>query len=695
MRLSQEVAALGDGALAERGRGVRGVTVRALAVGAVLVTLGSLWTCLVELVFHIGNMAEVVPAPSALVVFVGLSGVLIPLRLLSRRMGLSSRELVVVFMMCVMSLPMASQGLFGWFYPSLLALPHQAFEGNNENALYYMKDLPNYVIPKDREAFDAYANGVESDPPDGILARLWYELKGPVRWDVWLPVLGFWGVLLVALFAMMLFLNVILRKPMLEGERLRFPLTVIPREGCDVGEPSERRLVPKIFGDRFFLIGLGMVVTFHTVAALHFYYPTFPGWPGSLSYDIQGTLLTDHPWNKLQISAFNVMPLMIGVFYFVDPGVMSSILFFYLLTMAQKMFRGLTGMSGFRSSDGRETFPFIYEQWLGGMIAYGLAAAVFLRRHLLHVARRGLGLVRALPDERREAVSYPVAFWGFVVGMGVLVIWSHYAHLGAGWGLAFFFFLFVSVLAAIRIRGESGAPVVHMMAYIPFLFYAFLGTDTTGVMPACVMAHLFFLVHGQYMMLAPTQMEALKVSDEMGVSRRGMYVALILAFAFALLFGGFVRLQLNFRLGALNLHSWAFYCGSNRVANFDVSNNWKEPDPSVGSPADLVESGAIATGGAVMAVLMVLRRFVARFALHPVGYVVANSVSAGWMMWSVLVAWVAKTLIMKLGGIRVYRQLTPMFLGFIVGDAVMFLVFGIIGAIVASRGDTPFRMYVW
>jgi len=673
-----------------------GLTVRSVAIGTLLIALGTIWTCLLELIFHIGNMAEVVPAPSALVMFVSLLLLMVPLRLVSRRLGLGSRELVVIFMMCMMALPMASQGLWGWFFGNIIGLSDMAYGGNSAPALHYLTELPSYVVPKGLESYRAYVDGVEMTPPAaGGLARLVWEIKGPVVWSVWLPVLGFWTILLVTLFAMMLFLNVILRKPWLEGERLRFPLAIIPAEICDMGPPGERRLVPRVVRDRLFLVGLGMVVVMHCVAALHFYWPNFPGWNASLRVDLQNTLFSEHPWDKMRVFSFNVMPLMVGVFYFVDPAVTGSILFFYVLGLLEGLFGGMTGMSGYRSSDGNETFPFLGQQWLGGMIAYGLAAIVFLRRHLLHVARRALGLARPGADEHKEACSYPVALWGFIVCAIVLVVWSHYASLGVLWGVAFFFLLFVSTMAAIRIRGESGAPVVHMMAYVPFLFYAFLGTRVVGVVPACVMALMFFLMHGQYMMLAPTQMEALKVSGTTGISQRGMFVALIAAFLFALVLGAYLRLQLNHRMGAANLHRWSLTCGQSRLGNFDRSNNWKEADPAVGSPGDAREAVATAIGAAVMTGLMVLRRIFARFPLHPVGYVIGTSISAGWMMGSVLVAWLAKTLVMKLGGIRVYRRLMPMFIGFIVGDALMFLILGTIGVIVAAQGGTAFRMYVW
>ena len=191
-------------------RSTSGVTVRSIAIAAILIALGTVWTCLVEFVYHIGNMAEVVPAPSALVVFVALMLLMVPLRAISQRWGLSSRELAVIFMMCMVALPMTSQGLWGWFFGNIISIPSMAYAGNSENMLYYLTNLPSYVVPKGLEAYRAYAEGVEMVPPaGGGLTRLFWEIKGPVVWSVWLPVLGFWGILIITLFGMMLFLNVI------------------------------------------------------------------------------------------------------------------------------------------------------------------------------------------------------------------------------------------------------------------------------------------------------------------------------------------------------------------------------------------------------------------------------------------------------------------------------------------------------
>jgi len=680
-------------------RKASGVTLRALVTGAVLIALGTAWVNLLEIVFHIGNQNEVVPPPSALVVFLVLSVLLLPLRLLSKKLRLASREMLVVFMMCMMALPMASQGLWGWYMSNMVGLPHIAYYRNQPEAFTYMDGLPDYVIVKDRVAIEQYATGVAMDPPpEGLFARAWYEFKGPVRWDVWLPVLGFWSILIITLFAVMMLMNAILRRPWLEGERLRFPIVVIPQALCDYGEGVGGRtagLLPRVFGDRFFLLGLGAVIVFHSVAALHFYNPDFPGWPPSLLYRFSD-LFTDPPLSSIRHIYFSVMPLMVGVFYFVDPGVMSSILIFYGITLLERFVGAVTGWSGYRSKT-QGSYPFLLPQWYGGMIAYGITSVFFLRRHLGYVVLRAFGLRRPADDESDEPVSYPVAFWALLLCGVVLLAWSSFAGMGVLWGFIFFAFLILSTVAAVRIRGESGAPVVHMMAYVPFVLYAFAGTDTIGVIPACVMALLFFLVHGQYMMLAPTQMEALKVGEMMGVRRRGMYGALAVAFLFAFLVGGYVTLQMNYRRGALNMSDWMWGAGRSRLAQFDTANNWKNKAPDVGSPGDPVAAKAISVGAVVMTALTVMRRVFPRWPLHPVGYVIANSISADWFIGSVLVAWLLKTLILRLGGIRIYRKLMPMFIGFILGDAVMFVVFGVYGAIAAAFGitDSPFKMYVW
>jgi hypothetical protein len=55
--------------------------------------------------------------------------------------------------------------------------------------------------------------------------------------------------------------------------------------------------------------------------------------------------------------------------------------------------------------------------------------------------------------------------------------------------------------------------------------------------------------------------------------------------------------------------------------------------------------------------------------LHPIGFPIASTftiVYYGWL--AIFMAWLAKAMVLRYGGIRLYRQLTPFFLGLVLGE---------------------------
>jgi hypothetical protein len=67
--------------------------------------------------------------------------------------------------------------------------------------------------------------------------------------------------------------------------------------------------------------------------------------------------------------------------------------------------------------------------------------------------------------------------------------------------------------------------------------------------------------------------------------------------------------------------------------------------------------------------------------LHPLGYALATAMSLDYMWCPFLVAWLAKTLTVRYGGIKAYRAALPFFLGLILGDYVVPTLWGTWGMI--------------
>ena len=71
-------------------------------------------------------------------------------------------------------------------------------------------------------------------------------------------------------------------------------------------------------------------------------------------------------------------------------------------------------------------------------------------------------------------------------------------------------------------------------------------------------------------------------------------------------------------------------------------------------------------------VMTLLKRWFLWWLLYPVGYAVGNGWAIGWM---------AKRIFFTTGGVRYYRQLLPLFLGFIFGQFLAVSLWSLLGII--------------
>jgi hypothetical protein len=90
---------------------------------------------------------------------------------------------------------------------------------------------------------------------------------------------------------------------------------------------------------------------------------------------------------------------------------------------------------------------------------------------------------------------------------------------------------------------------------------------------------------------------------------------------------------------------------------------------------------------------MVLGRHVwLRFPLHPGGYALAFCHEGSYMWFAALVLWTAKTLTLRLGGVRTYRRAARGFLAFTLGH---FFAIGLWSLVGLAAGEWVRRYIVW
>jgi len=72
--------------------------------------------------------------------------------------------------------------------------------------------------------------------------------------------------------------------------------------------------------------------------------------------------------------------------------------------------------------------------------------------------------------------------------------------------------------------------------------------------------------------------------------------------------------------------------------------------------------------------------------LHPAGYAICISGwFINWLWFSIFVSWIVKVIILRYGGIRVYRRSVPLFIGFVLGEYVIGCSWSILGTVLGMR----------
>ena len=97
-------------------------------------------------------------------------------------------------------------------------------------------------------------------------------------------------------------------------------------------------------------------------------------------------------------------------------------------------------------------------------------------------------------------------------------------------------------------------------------------------------------------------------------------------------------------------------------------------------PPELARIWATLAGAFFVLLLSVLRLRFTGFLLHPLGY--AMTCSYGSLIWgSFFIVWLLKSLVLRYGGMRLYKQAVPFFLGFALGHfAIAGILWGLTGA---------------
>ena len=548
-------------------------------------------------------------------------------------------ELGIIFVMALAAAIFPTLGLVG-FMVALLATPYYYASPENQWDHYILPYLPRYAIPTDEGgAMGSFFNGL---PPGQSFP-----------WDVWIVPLFWWISLVAALFAVAFCSMSILRKQWVEKERLLFPLVEVPRLMAD-----------EVASDRgwdltkrpLFWIGLAVPLVMVGWNMVSFIVPAVPTL----------RLITDSSYVHVARgfpsirTKFNFF--VISFAYFTNLELLFSIWFFNALKIVQM---GIFNRVGF--TIGRPDLWGTYDaaltwQSFGAFVVLVLWGLWTARSHLALAFRKALHPCLRSIDDRGEMMSYRSAFIGLVLALMYLVIW--FRRLGMQWGLMalFLFGSLIIYIGVAKVVAQTG--LVYMRAPMTAQTFAAYSVGSQSIEPASMVAlaltfgfccdfkqSIFYTIaHGD------------KLAADSGASKRVLVWGTVLA----LVLGFFLSLAIVFWLaygqGAANYHAaWELNSGNLQIVNDAVSKMRNATGPDAGRLAFL------GIGAAAGALLTYASYRLAWWPLHPLGFAVSGTTATHAAAFSIFLVWLAKTIILRLAGVRGYERGKPLFVGVLVG----------------------------
>jgi len=481
----------------------------------------------------------------------------------------------------------------------------------------------------------------------------------------WAQPLLLWSLFMVAFVSFMLCLSLLLRRQWIERERLSFPIVYFPLELTREESPLWR--------SRPLWVGLAIPLVLQSLASLNYLFPSVPYLPLKPSAQLSigqffGTGLLE-PLSRVTLAFY---PMALGIAYFAELDVLFGCWLFYWLARAEEVLCIALGFRGPFASPGMAEMPYLNQQSLGAFVALG-AVALWLGKGEISAAVRYL-LVRRRPSDTALATS--AAALGGLLASGVfLLLFARAMGIPLPIITLLFSIYFLVVLGFARIRAQAGLPWLFGPNHPPHIFMVWaVGPANLSPQALTSLSYLQWFDWDYRGTAMAHQMEALKISSAAGLSARSMAKGILLAVVLATVVSPLVLLTIYYHFGADSARveqyrtQWA-------SMPLGLLTTWGDSSAGLGW-------GEIAGGLAGAAMVLALSALHSRWLwwpFHPVGYALSCTFTLEWLWCPLFVVWLCKSLVLRYGGIRLYRRGIPFAVGLILGDYLVAILWALLG----------------
>ena len=617
-----------------------------LAVGVALIFLNAYWIALVSGIHHSLNpaYASLFIAPIVNLFFLLLINSL--LKRIRPQFALSRAQLLLVYQMLVMLCVVSGHNPMD-FILGILAHPFWFATFENEYATLFHRYIPPWFTVQDKGALTGFFEGNST-------------LYTPRHLFAWIGPVLLWSFVTFVLFFILMCFNSIQRLQWSERERLSYPIAQLPIE----------MTTPRFFSRRLLWLGFGICAAVELLNGFHFLYPFVPGVPLKIP-DFGAKIFTTKPWNAIGWLPLFFYPWVIALTFFVPLELSFSVWFFFLFTKFQLI---VGSIGGWKSLQG---FPYYNQQGIGAWLTLGILILWTSRKHLKAVFTTVLQPSgnRTTPPNN-EPFHYRTALLGILVGTAILVIIFQQAGMSVGILLAFLCLYFLMSIAITYARAAVGVPYHEVIwTHPPLMIVSVLGARRTGAANLTLFSFLYPYVRDNVSHPMPSQLEGFKIAERAPVSQRKMAIVMIVALLVAIPASFWAYLHLIYQHGAVRTEGYIIGIG---IETFErMLLPWlQQPHATDSTGLSFTALASLFTLG-----LMFLRRQFIWFPFHPTGYALGLSAGMVWVWSAICMGWIIKAILLKFGGLRIYRKAAPFFVGVILGDFLIGTFWSLVGAI--------------
>jgi hypothetical protein len=627
------------------------VSARAVLLGLLLLPLNAFWLVQMEMAsnqsLRAGGAAG--PYPTTFSLFANVVFILVLLlaanallRRLAPRRAFTQGELLTVYLMLALGTCVTSVDFLDVLFP-MLAHPTRYATANGWQERF-IRFLPPWFYVSDAEAVRGWYLG-STDP------YVWERVRA------WLPAVGAWSLFILALLFTMLCFVTLVRRQWTEREHLTYPIIQLPLEMTEA--PG------RFIRQRLLWAGFSVAAGLSLLNGLHDLYPSLPAIP--VKFRDMSPYFPEPPWNAMGWTPISFYPFAIGMGFLLPVDLLFSSWAFYWLWKAQRVVSAVYGWNTYTPQ-----FPYVNEQCFGGYLGIALLALWAARRPLARVVRNAWRGIE--PSGERTLLTSRGALIGLAGGSAFLTGFFWLAGLSLPVAaLAFLIYGLISI-AVTRMRAELGPPAHDLHNGGPdYILTAAFGTNAFSARELTILTWFYWFNRAYRSHPMPVQLEGYKMAERRGMDPRGLTVAMLLAMVAGTLSGCWALYWFGYRNGLearMAPHLTAFGWEA-----FNRLSGWLATPKGTDVPAML----AIALGGGATLLLHTLRMRFLWWPLHPLGLAVSASWSMNTIWLPLFLAWVAKVVLLRYGGLKSYRTALPFFLGLILGDFMMGCLWPIIG----------------